>query len=271
MRVFCVKALSVGFTAIVLMFGPTNLIHAGNLAVNNGSFTNFTGGNSGAPSQLAYSGHTGTGYTTLTDWTVTGGTYGFLMGSGSADTTGSYSPQFGNNFYLWGPGSGGGGVSNGLTASSPDGGNYLALDAASSYRGGGISQSITGLTANSYYTVTFDWAGAQQHGFDGTTTEQVQVSLGSDVQSTVVLTNASHGFTGWRQQSFTFKADAATDVLNFLAIGTPDGVPPFVLLDGVSLSAAPVPEPGTLALSALGIIALVAIRSRRRGKTTVVA
>ena len=268
MRSFSAQAFSIGITAIVLVFGPTNLSLAGNLAVSNGSFTDFSGGHSGAPSQLAYSGHTGTGYTTLTNWTVTNGTYGFLMSSGSADTTGSYSPQFSNNFFLWGPGSGGGSVNNGLTASSPDGGNYLALDGASSYRGGGISQSISGLTANNYYTVTFNWAGAQQYSFNGITTEQVQVSLGSDVHSTAVLTNASNGFTGWKQQSFTFKADAATDILNFLAIGTPDGVPPFVLLDGVSLSAAPVPEPGTLALSALGMVGLVAIRSRRRARTT---
>jgi hypothetical protein len=33
--------------------------------------------------------------------------------------------------------------------------------------------------------------------------------------------------------TFNFTADGATDMLNFLALGGPDGLPPFVLLDGV--------------------------------------
>ena len=256
-----------GIASIVLAIGPANLSHAGNLLVTNGNFTDFSGGYKGAPSQLVNSSSSGTvnsTYTTLTGWTVTDGTYGFLMGSGTADTTGSYSPQYNNTLNLWGPGTGGGSVNNGLTASSPDGGNYLALDGGSGYRGGGISQTIGGLTSGTSYDVTFYWAGAQQKGFTGPTTEQVQVSFGSQVKSTEVLNNNSHGFTGWIEERYTFTADSTSDVLNFLAIGTPNGVPPFVLLDGVSVDLHPVPEPGTLALSALGLLGLVVVRARRR-------
>jgi len=149
------KKLSLlGITAVALAFGSSHVARAGNLAVTNGGFESFTGGSSGDPSQLGDSG-TG-GYSSITGWTV-GSTYGFLMASGSADTTGSHSPQYGNTFTLWGSNNGG---VNSIPASSPYGGNYLALDGGSRYRGTGISQTISGLTAGDQYSVSFYWAGA---------------------------------------------------------------------------------------------------------------
>ena len=71
------------------------------------------------------------------------------------------------------------------------------------------------------YAVTFEWAGAQQEGFDGLNTEQLEVSLGSQNQFTTVYDNAIHGFSGWMPQTFYFTADATSEVLSFLAIGTP--------------------------------------------------
>jgi hypothetical protein len=68
---------------------------------------------------------------------------------------------------------------------------------------------------------------------------------------TPVLQNANHGFTGWRQQTLSFVVTSATEVLSFLAIGTPAGVPPFALLDGVTISE--VPEPGSLVLLGAGL------------------
>jgi len=54
---------------------------------------------------------------------------------------------------------------------------------------------------------------------------------------------------------------SATEVLSFLAIGTPGGVPPFSLLDGVSITE--VPEPTSLALLGAGL-GLVGLMTRRR-------
>nr|WP_229262497.1 PEPxxWA-CTERM sorting domain-containing protein [Duganella radicis] len=50
--------------------------------------------------------------------------------------------------------------------------------------------------------------------------------------------------------------------MSFLAVGTPAGVPPFSLLDGVSLTAA-VPEPETWAMLGLGL-GLIGFTARRR-------
>jgi hypothetical protein len=156
-------------------------------------------------------------------------------------------------------------VSNGLPASSPDNGGYVALDAAPSLRGGGISQTLTGLTAGGSYAVSFYWAAAQQHGFNGATTEAVQVSFGTQTQTTTTFNLPSHGFSGWMSKTFAFTADGATDVLNFLSLGGPDGLPPFVLLDGVSVN--PTPEPGSLTLVLGGLLGgLGFVRWKRRLK-----
>ena len=64
------------------------------------------------------------------------------------------------------------------------------------------------------------------------------------------------------KQSFTFTATGPSEVLRFIAHGTPSGVPPFSLLDGVSMTAA-VPEPATWAMMVLGFGVIG--RAMRRG------
>ncbi len=185
--------------------------------------------------------------TTADYWTSTG--YAFLFAPGTADTTGSGLYANGPFLTLWGP----------LPATSRvGGGNYLAADGA--YEAYPISQQIDNLTKNAKYTIGFWWAGAQQHNYYGANTEQWLVSFGSQTQATPILSNASEGFTGWRYQTFTFTADNTSDLLSFVASGTPpSGGPPFVLLDGVSVNA--VPEPGTLLLAASGLLGLGSWRS----------
>ena len=56
--------------------------------------------------------------------------------------------------------------------------------------------------------------------------------------------------------TFTYKATSTSEVLSFFAVGTPTGVPPFVLLDGVSLNAS-VPEPETLTMMATGLVGMI--------------
>ena len=236
------KTTVLGFLALALLTLGISA-QASNLVVN-GSFETSTSG----PGQLGFN-------TDTLPWSTTG--YNFLFASGTADTTGS-NGQFGN-LQLWGPNNG---SANGLPASSPDGGNYVAADGA--FQVGAISQTISGLIANNSYDVSFWWAGAQQSGFTGPTTEQWQVSLGGQTQSTVVLNNASHGFTGWQSQTFTYTATSSSELLSFLAVGTPTGVPPFVLLDGVTLNASSVPEPGTITLMLGGLLGGIgALRSKK--------
>ena len=258
------------FKKSALAFVSTMVLAIGTASANNlvlnGDFQSFTGGYtsggvSGIPSQLN---DTGTGgYTKLDNWTVGPGSSGllaFLMSPTTADTTGSRDIRFNNNFALHGPGNG---SNNGLTGSS-NGGYYVALDASSTYRGSGISQAISGMTAGHQYVVSFEWAAAQQSTYHGPTTEQLEVSLGNSHQMTSLVNNPDAGFQPWTKQSFTFTYDGVHNILNFLSLGGPDGLPPFVLLDGVSLEAAPVPEPGSMALSLLGIAGLGLAAWRRR-------
>ena len=190
----------------------------------------------------------------VTGWSNTG--YSFVYTPGTADTTGARG-QYGT-VSIWGPGNG---SSNGFTATSPAGGNFIAADGGGAYRGA-LSQTISGLTPGASTSVSFLWAGAQQYGFTGATTEQFQVSLGSSTQLTPVLSNVSHGFTGWKMASLTFKPTSASEVLSFLAIGTPGGVPPFSLLDDVSVSSTP--EPATLGLMFCTLAGFGAFAYRRR-------
>jgi hypothetical protein len=211
--------------------------------VTNGSFEMTTNGNG----QLGYN-------TNALGWTATG--YTFIFAPGTADTTGA--PGSIGTDYLWGPGNG---SPNGLTI-SPDGGNFVAADGG--YDPGPLSQSINGLTNGEPVTVGFWWAGAQSRPGFGPTTEQWQVSFGSQTQNTPIVNNASEGFTGWQYVTMNFTASGASDVLSFLAAGTPTGEPPFSLLDGVDVE---VPEPSCkLLLAGVGVVAAGLSKLRRRAR-----
>jgi hypothetical protein len=150
---------------------------------------------------------------------------------------------------LWGPGNG---SSNGLTL-SPDGGAFIG--AIPAFRNGPISQTIDSLTPGLPTVVSFFYAGAQQHGFSGATTEGWDVSLGSQTLSTNQVSIGSHGFSGWKMASLTFTPTSSSEVLSFLATGTAsEALPPFALLDGVKVS--PIPEASTWAMMLLGFAGL---------------
>ena len=241
--------------ALAMAAGVASKAQAGIELVTNGNFESTTGG---PDKQIDFN-------TTLTGWASPGG-YNFLFAPGSADTTGAVG-QFGG-LTLWGPGSGGGGVANGLTPTSPVGGNFVAADGA--FNVAAISQTINGLTVGEDYVVSFYWAAAQQYTFDGDTDDKWQVSFGAQTISTATVYIPSHGFAPWRQESFTYKATSTSQLLSFLAVGHPNGVPPFALLDGVSVLSLSVPEPATISMMVVGMIGLGAARRRRLAKSATV-
>jgi hypothetical protein len=197
--------------------------------------------------------------TTVTGWSTGSPGYTFLFTPGSGDTTGA-NGQYGN-LSLWGPNNG---SPNGLPATSPAGGNYIAMDG--DFQTSPVTQTINGLTGGQTYTVGFWWAGAQQEGFNGATTDSLIVSLGSQTQQTGTVNLGDHGFSGWMFQTFTFTAAGSSEPLSFLASSSP-AVPPFVLLDGVTLNATPEPGyviPGVLMFAAM--IGLAVVRSKNRVK-----
>jgi len=234
--------------------GLTSVAHA-DLVVN-GSFestgtslSTWTGGSTVGP----------------TGWNSSG--YNFLFTPGSADTTGVNGVD--GNLKLWGPNDG---SNNGLPATSPDGGNYIGADGA--YSVGAITQTLSALTIGQTYAVSFYYAAAQQSGYTSTTTEGWTVGLGGSAKQNVDITTAgsplpSHGFSGWISTTLDFTADSTSDVLSFLAYGTPSSEPPFSLLDGVSVDAVAAPEPssligGGLVLLALGGSSLLRFRKQKQ-------
>ena len=236
--------LAAAAVAVIFLAPPAN---AGPVIIN-GGFETLSPNTGSTEFGSRYGGQVVTG------WTTSG--YNYVFTPGTADTSGAVN-EYGQHLTLWGPGDG---SKNGLTASSPNGGNFLGADGP--YYPGPIQQTVTSLDVGSVATISFYWAGAQQSGYDGGTTEAWKVSLGNETHETPVLSSASHGFTGWQQQSLSFVVTSATEVLSFLAIGTPAGVPPFALLDGVSISE--VPEPGSLVLlgAGLGLVGLISYRRR---------
>ena len=204
------------------------LIVNGNFADTNasGSLNGFYGHNGNSVAILNVVGWTNT----LTINSYNG--YNWLFAPGTADGIG---------FTLWGSNNGG---LNTIT-DPPGGGNFIAADGA--FSTAAIQQTVTGLTPGLDYTLSFYWAAGQQAGFSGNTTENWTVSLGNKSFTTATVNTPSHGFTDWMQQTFTYTATAESEVLSFLAAGTPNGTPPFSLLADVSMLApAPAPEPTML-------------------------
>lgn len=191
------------------------------------------------------------------NWTSGGANYNWIFASGTADTTGAP-----GGLMLWGPNNG---SSNGLPASSPDGGNFVAADGCAfqntCLQPSTISQVLMNLTPNASYDVGFWYGFAQQAFFNGPTIQSWNVCLGANCQSTASFNLPSHGFSGWIHKDFIFQAQTSNDTLSFLAFGDMP-VPPFAVLDGITVSAAP--EPSTLAILGIGLLGLIVVGLRRR-------
>lgn len=224
-----------------------NLVQNGTFAVSSGS-TSFQFG--------TYSGNS-TPYApdlgrTVPGWASTG--YNFVFLPTSTVAVGTYGSLSLYNKTTT--------PTNSFNNASPTGGNFIGAD--SDYGTEAITQTINGLTVGKTYAVSFAWAGAQQTGFTGATTESWIVDLGSSAtQTTQIINVADHGFSGWLNQTFNFVASSSSEVLSFLAAGTPAGVPPFALLANVSVTK--VPEPASAALMLSAIAGLAGLGRRRGG------
>ena len=232
----------IGFLAAVAAIAPAG---AANF-VTNGSFED-----SSYTSNTQFgAGYGGQG---VTGWTGAGGNHlQFYFFGGTQATTNAVN-QFGDSQ---------GYFRDNFSVLSPDGGNFVALDGDINYNGQ-LSQTLTGLTAGKNYTVSFSWAASQLRNRTGATTEQLVVGFGSATQATSVVAVPSEGFRGWFKEKFNFTADGASQVLSFLSVGTPAGLPPIAALDGVSVTAVPEPSSWAMLLVGFGLIGL-GVRSRTR-------
>lgn len=221
--------------------------HAATNLVTNGNFESTTNGSN---KQLSATVTNDADRTTLTGWTSSNGNdggYNFVLNSSIASTWDSAIWLKSEN--------------NGYSV-SPNGGNIFASDPL--YWPGTLSQTVTGLTAGTQYTLKFGYALAQQVGFEGANSSDYwQVGFGDSTQNSGALGIADGGFSGWKTSTMTFTASGVSQVLSFLAkTGAPAGAPPFLLLDSVTLTAA-VPEPSTWGMMLAGF-GLVGVLARRR-------
>ena len=232
-------SISVLVTAAVLAIGAS--AHATQFVVN-GDFTQLSHGVGKIDSG-----------TTVTGWDnpAAGGqthAYNFVMASA---TTGA------GGVALWDAANGGDNTWNGKAAGA---GNFAAMDGA--YQTGPIEQTLTGLTVGASYVLSFNYAFAQQKGYNGATVQHLTETLGGQTFTSADTDLPSHGFSGWQSFTTTIVAKSATETLSFLAYGNKP-VPPFALVSNVSLTGG-VPEPATWAMMILGIGGIGAMARRRR-------
>ena len=242
------KSVLLSLSTVAVLFAGG--AHASANLVTNGDFESTTNGGNKQLAASTAATVKNDKLTTLTGWTSSNGNDGgfnFVLSSGIADTWDSVKWLKGKN--------------NGYTDSA-NGGNFFASDPV--YHPGTLTQTISGLTVGSAYTLTFDYALAQQTGFRGANEDNYwAVSFGGVTQNSDLLSIENGGFSGWSTATMNFTATSVTQALSFLAKGTAPGAPPFLLLDGVSMVAT-VPEPETWAmlLGGLGLVGFVARRRR---------
>jgi hypothetical protein len=275
------KTLSLGVSAVALSLGLAYSAQASTvLPVTNLTFNTFTGTFT-PPKTL---------FTTAapTDWAIgtTTGVISNLIGvgqQGSEDSSAGVYAVYNHPY----------------SVTVPAGTNFYQADGNPQYEST-ITQTISGLTANTVYTISFQQASGQQQGFSGVTTEQWLVFLGDGGITTTcpgsgdctvnssgnvevasgVMDTPSQGFVDWNLQNLTFPALPAADipaggtVLTFLAWGNNGSdvnEPPTVFLEGVNTPPVPTPEPATLSLLGAGLLGLGGIAWRRRNKNNAAA
>jgi hypothetical protein len=244
-----------GFAAAALLVcsfaakaDPVNLIQ-------NGSFETTT---------AVTSNGTGTEITNsnLADWNVSSclahcdasnpnNTFTFLAPT-NVGTNGVYNANQGGTINFWS-----------TPGASPVGGNAVTADAATETAL--LYQVVSGLKAGDSYTLSFYQATMQATNQAEPFTASWEVGFGdSPAQYSTTMSNPGGTSTGWMEDTLTFTADAAQEALGFFATGSGGDEPPFLLLDGVSLTdSTAVPEPATIGLAMAGLAGVFFARRKR--------
>jgi hypothetical protein len=285
-----VGSLALSFSTVAFPARAVNLVQNGDFATNNLTTAPLIPSTLGTGS----SGITNNGTATAANWNLgtTNGKLNWLVSMGNAyqDNLNIKGGRGDSTQKLYGTtpilnpiaGSPNFGTTNGF---------YIVADGDPAYADT-ITQTIIGLTPGQEYAVSFYQAAAQQTGFTGGTTERWAVNLGNTVLTTsnyttagklsalmspiqpygpgldrdvtlpVGQTNTATAVSPWQQQTLTFTASATSNTLSFLAIGLPDGRPPFSLLTGVSVNAVQTPEPSEIVGTLVGIGACLVLRSK---------
>ena len=126
-----------------------------------------------------------------------------------------------------------------------------------------ISQSLSGLTPNQEYKVSFWLAGNPDSGVNPKTLDVL--TLINSQSYSFDATGKTHGAMGWVEKYFYFTADATTALLTFKS--TTDDCCWGAALDNVSIAATPLPAALPLFGSALGAFGLLGWFRRRRTAT----
>jgi hypothetical protein len=225
------------------------------------------------------------------DFFTTVAPIGWSVGSAGANGSLTYVGQQGSEGYTGSPGNIYPVYTNpGFSVTVPTGTNFFQADGNPEYEDT-IFQTVTGLVANTTYSLQFQQAAGQQTTFTGPTTEQWKVFLGAggigvdcstnpctvtgltnnlEVDSPL-MSNASGMNTDWNNVNMTFTPTAAdlsggSAILTFLAWGdggSTTNLPPTVFLEGVNTPVIQTPEPTTMSLFAAGAFGLGYARRRR--------
>jgi hypothetical protein len=243
----CLAAGVLLLSSIAAHADPVNLIQNGSFEQTTATTANGTG------TEISNS--------NLTGWNIssclsncganTNYTFTFLAPT-NIGTNGVYNANQGGTINFWS-----------TPGASPVGGNAVTADAATEV--GLLYQTVSGLKIGDTYTLSFYQASMQATNQAQAFSAAWEVGFGDSApQYSTAMNNPGGTSTGWMQDTMTFTADAAQEALGFFALTSGGDEPPFLLLDGVSLTdTTAVPEPATYGLFIVGLAGMLYARRKR--------